>query len=41
MKHKFGSQTLPIAELREQLGDNNLPMPEGMVTAQLLFLSTP
>jgi hypothetical protein len=27
--------------LREQLGDNNLPMPEGMVTAQLLFLSTP
>jgi hypothetical protein len=27
MKYQFGSQTLSIAELREQLGDNILPVP--------------
>ena len=41
VNHQFGKQTLSIAELREQLGDNILPVSEGMVTARLLFLSTP
>jgi len=41
MKRQFGSQTLSIAELREQLGDNILPVPAGTVTARLLFPSTP
>jgi hypothetical protein len=37
VNHQFGEQTLSIAELREQLGDNILPVPECMVTARLLF----
>ena len=42
VNHQFGEQTaLSIAELREQLGDNILPVPESMVTARLLFSSTP
>ena len=41
MNHQFGEQTLSIAELRKQLGDNILPEPEDMVTARLLFPSTP
>jgi len=41
MKHQFASQTLSIAELREQLGNNILPVPAGTVTARLLFPSTP
>ena len=39
--HQFGEQTLSIAELREQLGDNILPVPKNIMTARLLFPSTP
>jgi hypothetical protein len=41
VNRQFGEQTLSIAKLRKQLGDNILPVPEGMVTARLLFPSTP
>jgi hypothetical protein len=41
VNHQFGEPTLSIAELREQLGDNILPVPKDMVTARLLFPSTP